>query len=180
MGVVEGESAGLVGDFRASESLFQLITQVAGRAGRAGTKGVVIVQTTMPDLPALRCAVRHDYESFVSDELAMRRTHGLPPFSRLTRIVLTHEREDTCRSQAEALVGRVEEAITRQGIESACVHGPDACPLPRLRGKYRYDLQIQSATASAMRDLLAHLGESGGLRGGKASVMVDVDPVAFG
>ena len=89
-------------DFRAHERLFQLITQVAGRAGRHDQAGTVVVQTTSPAIPALTFALNHDYESFVEAEMKSRQAVGLPPYSRLARVVLAHPREATARQEAEA------------------------------------------------------------------------------
>ena len=79
VGVLHADAEALGADFRAQERLFQLITQTAGRAGRDRTGGEVVVQTTTPDLPALRFALQHDYESFAAEELSGRRAAGLPP-----------------------------------------------------------------------------------------------------
>jgi primosomal protein N' (replication factor Y) len=179
VGVVHADAGGMAADFRAHERLFQLITQVAGRAGRADATGRVVVQTTTPELPALKYALQHDYESFAAAELRDRRRVGLPPFRRLARIVLAHARDETARREAEALWGRIREAITSLALEHADVLGPNPCVLSRLRGKYRYDLLVRTLNASALRELLHHLDESGGLRTKAESTIIDVDPVAL-
>ena len=179
VGVVDADPAAVAGDFRAEERLFQLITQVAGRAGRAGAAGQVVVQTTMPEMPALRFALRHDYESFAGHEIDLRRKVGLPPFRRLSRIVLSHERDATARQEAEALAERITEAISALALESTDVLGPNPCLLARLRGRYRHELLLRTLNASAMRQLLAHLQESKVLRTKAQSMIIDVDPVAL-
>ena len=179
VGVVSADAAALAGDFRGQERLFQLITQVAGRAGRAETSGRVVVQTTMPELPALQCALRHDYDSFATQELELRRKVGLPPFRRLARIVLSHARDETTRREAEAMVERIREVIARFSQEGTDVLGPSPCTLPRLRGKYRYELLIRTANASSMRALLGELQERKALKIKAVSTIIDVDPVSL-
>ena len=179
VGVIHGEPQGLATDFRAHERLFQLITQVAGRAGRGDAPGRVVVQTTMPEIPALTCALAHDYESFVADELPVRQKTGLPPFRRLARIVLAHPREATARGEAEALHGRVQEAIDSLAVPYADILGPNPCPLARLRGRYRYDLLLRTLGASDLRQLIHKLEESDALRTKAESILLDVDPVSL-
>jgi primosomal protein N' (replication factor Y) len=177
VGVIHADSAALAADFRAHERMFQLITQVAGRAGRADAPGRVVVQTTSPELPALRFALEHDYEAFAAAELALRKRYGLPPFRRLARIELSHEREATVRSEAEALARRIGEQMRAIRLEHAEVAGPNPCILPRLRGKYRYDLLIFVSTASDLRALLSGMHQENVLRTKLKSVVMDVDPV---
>jgi primosomal protein N' (replication factor Y) len=180
VGVVHADTSALAADFRAHERLFQLITQVAGRAGRADASGRVVVQTTNPALPALRYALEHDYESFVAEELGARRRVGLPPFGRLARVVLAHPREETARRQTEVLYERVREAIEELALSGAEVIGPTPCLLSRLRGKYRYDLLVRTPSASSLRQLMVHLEQSNALAAKVlGTVVVDVDPVSL-
>ncbi len=179
VGVVHADASGLASDFRASERLFQLITQVAGRAGRADASGRVVVQTTTPELPALRYALAHDYESFAEQEIPIRKQIGLPPFRRLARIILAHKREATARQEAEAVTGRVLDAIASLSLTHSDVLGPNPCTLARLRGKYRYDLLVRTANATTMRQLLSHLKQTNALRAKVESIIIDVDPVAL-
>jgi primosomal protein N' (replication factor Y) len=179
VGVVHADASGLASDFRASERLFQLITQVAGRAGRADASGRVVVQTTTPELPALRHALAHDYESFAADELPIRKQAALPPFRRLARIVVADRREGTARGEAEAIAGRVLDSLRSLSLSHSDVLGPNPCVLARLRGKYRYDLLVRTANATMLRELLAHLEELRALHSKADSILIDVDPVAL-
>jgi primosomal protein N' (replication factor Y) len=179
VGVVHADAAGLAADFRAHERLFQLITQVAGRAGRADATGQVVVQTSAPELPALRLALAHDYENFAGEELAVRRRVGLPPFRRLARIILSDRRESRVRAETAALVVRVTETIARLGLEHADVLGPNPCALARLRGQYRYDLLVRTHTATALRELMREMDQARALRTKAESTIIDVDPVAM-
>ncbi len=179
VGVIHADSAALGSDFRSHERLFQLITQVAGRAGRADAPGEVVVQTTAPALPALRFALEHDYESFAEQELPMREKVGLPPFRRLTRIELAHANERQTRKEAEELADRIGGVIKAMSLEQADVLGPNPCIMPRLRGRYRYDMLVRAKNASEMRSLLARLEAEGALRARVKSMIVDVDPVSL-
>lgn len=179
VGVIDADAPTLGSDFRAGERLFQLITQVAGRAGRASAGGRVVVQTTSPDLPALRFALTHDFEAFALAELDVRRRVLLPPFRRLARFVLSHEREQTAQAEAAALADRITGAIQALQLERADVLGPNPCALSRLRGQYRYDLLARTLTAGNLRELLAHLERSKALRTRAKSLVVDVDPVTM-
>ena len=170
--------AGLASDFRSQERLFQLLTQVAGRAGRAEAGGKVVVQTTMPDLPAIRFALTHDYTSFATEELELRRRVGFPPFGRLARIVLSHSREESAQEAATVLAGRARE-IVDTAARSASVMGPNPCPLARLRGRYRYDVLIRTSTAKDLRRLLGELRRKGSMSFRAVTIIIDVDPVAF-
>ncbi len=179
VGVVNADPVAMATDFRAHERLFQLITQVAGRAGRADAPGKVVVQTMTPGLPALTHALRHDYVAFAEAELQDRARVGWPPFSRLARIVLTHAREETARKEGETLAARIVSAIERQRLENADVLGPNPCALSRLRGKYRYDVLVRTEGAADLRRLMQDLDTAGQLRTKAESTIIDVDPVSL-
>ena len=179
VGVIHADTSALAGDFRAQERLFQLITQVAGRAGRADVPGQVVVQTTTPALPVLRYALKHDYQSFAAEELQTRRHVGLPPFRRLARIVLAHPREETVRREAVSMAQRICEVIESMSLRYADVLGPTPCMLSRLRGRYRYDLLLRTANATSMRQLIGHLEQSKALNTKADSIIIDVDPVSL-
>ncbi|MEK6798392.1 MAG: primosomal protein N' [Planctomycetota bacterium] len=197
VGVIDAEPSALSADFRAHERLFQLITQVAGRAGRADAPGQVVVQTADTTLPALRWAVAHDFAAFARQELSARQRIGWPPFRRLARIVVAHQRERTAQDAARALLERIYAAGSSpsyQRIEK--VHpnpaegltatpnniqilGPNPCALARLRSLYRYELLVLAPDAAALRSLLAQLESDGAFRTQAKSCIVDVDPVSF-
>jgi len=179
VGVVSADPVAMAVDFRAHERLFQLITQVAGRAGRADAPGQVVVQTTNPELPALGFALRHDYAAFATAELSDRERVGWPPFCRLARIILMHAREETAKAEGEAVADRIRTEIRSLALENGDVLGPNPCALARLRGKYRYDVLVRAADAADLRRLMAQLAADGALRTKAESTIVDVDPVAL-
>jgi len=179
VGVVHADIGGVAADFRAHERLFQLITQVAGRAGRADRPGRVIVQTTMPELTALQCAMAHDYPTFADQEIAVRNRVNLPPFSRLARLVLAEARESLVRQRAEDMARRFKELMTTESIMEAEVLGPHPCSHRRLRGKYRYDMLIRANDAGTLQRTMQAAAANGLLQGGAVSLIVDVDPVSL-
>jgi len=179
VGVVHADIGAFSADFRAHERLFQLITQVAGRAGRADAAGRVVVQTTTPDLPAFTFALKHDYESFAEAELASRRAIGLPPFRRLARIVVADRRDAKAGEEAESLAVRVRGSIAALALSHADVWGPTPCAIARLRGHYRHEIIIRTANATDLRALLSALQTANALRTKADSTIVDVDPVSM-
>ena len=137
-------------DFRSAERTFQLLTQVAGRAGRGENPGEVIMQSYDPDHPALRAAAAQDYAAFYAAEAGERRELRYPPFGHLVEIELRGAREDRVAS-AGAAVRRMLDPSPHSGIE---VLGPAPKPLARLRGEQRWHLLIRSTSRQRLRDLL--------------------------
>ena len=123
--------------------------------------------------------MNHDYEGFAAQELEIRAKVGLPPYRRLARIILAHEREEIVVREGTTLADRIRNAIASEGTGESDVLGPNPCALSRLRGKYRYDLLVRTPNASSMRRLLSRLTESGELRTKAQTTIVDVDPVAL-
>lgn len=179
VGVIGADISSSAPDFRAGERLFQLVTQVAGRAGRGDVAGDVVVQTMSPDSPSLRAAVRHDYDAFVADELAIRRHTHMPPFSRLARVVLSDEKEPRARDAAQTVAEHARKVIAESRIESADVLGPMPCVLTRLRKRYRYEFLIRADTSATMGAVIDRLRGEGLFRAAASRVIIDVDPVSL-
>jgi primosomal protein N' (replication factor Y) (superfamily II helicase) len=161
-------------DFRAAERTFQLITQVAGRAGRGSRPGRVIVQTLQPEHLSLRCAALHDYRTFVEHELAARRELGYPPFARLVQIRSEGENLQATERVARAIATHVE-SVAEKGVE---VLGPAPAPIERLRRRHRWQLLLRGRNGAAVRraaragrDTVRRQARTAGVR-----VLVDVDP----
>lgn len=163
-------------DFRASERTFQLLAQVAGRAGRAESPGEVVLQTFQPDHPAVRLAAQHDYESFYAEEILDREEVGYPPFARLVSVRVHAGAEADARSATQALA---ETARQHQSVEDGAVQvlGPAPAPLVRLRGRYHYRLLLKSPDRKLLRNVAAHLAAriDQGLPPAHASL--DIDPL---
>jgi primosomal protein N' (replication factor Y) (superfamily II helicase) len=139
VGVISADTQMLLPDFRASERTFQLLTQVAGRAGRGDLKGEVIIQTHHPDHYALRHVVRHDFVSFFVQELAARQEVGYPPFSRLILAEAKGKQENQVRIAAEKLGETL-----RRSLPPEAVLGPAPAVLSKIKGSYRWHVLLKS------------------------------------
>ena len=175
VGVISGDTALALPDFRAAERTFQLITQVAGRAGRGDAPGRVVLQTFMPDDPTIRSAIKQDYVGFAKTELAMRREVGLPPFSRMARIILRDEDSDKLFKLGEELAAQLVEANTALGSKVA-MKGPMPCAINRIAGYFRNQIVLSSPNAAPLQQLLGAVREKGHLARNER-IAVDVDPV---
>jgi primosomal protein N' (replication factor Y) len=193
VGVVLADTALHMPDFRSRERTFQLLAQVAGRAGRSEKGGRVIVQTHLPNDPAIKAAVRHDYETFALNELQERRAYGYPPFTRLARIVIRAKDQKLARAAAESVAdalrtearleiaegsGTGDAALTPHPF--ACsILGPAEAPLSKLEGYFRQHILLKAAGSEILSEFL--LGPAGEVIGKlkKADAVVDVDALAM-
>jgi primosomal protein N' (replication factor Y) len=166
VGVVSADTGLHLPDFRAAERTFQVLTQVAGRAGRGLLGGRVILQTYHPGHEAILAASRHDYEGFYRQELEHRRLLGYPPFQRLTRLVYRHPDPDRARREAERVGRLVRRGLEQSGDPSDLI-GPAPCFFDRVRGYSRWQVVLR---ASDPRPLIPPLPEGW---------IIDVDPVTL-
>ncbi len=169
VGVVAADTTLSLPDLRAAERTFQLLTQVAGRAGRSPLGGRVIVQTYAPEAYAVRFAARHDYEGFFQQEIAFRRQADYPPFYRLARLVYADTDPARSQAQAEEMHRTLEHHIARLGLPEVALGGPVPCFVTRVRGGYRWHIVVR---APRPQDLLRHVSFPLGWQ-------VDVDPVSL-
>jgi len=174
VGVVDADTALGIADWRCQERTFQLVAQVAGRAGRGREAGRVVVQTLSPDLPAIRAAADHDYQRFAAAELPVRRGAGLPPFTRAAWIVARDRDYDKAAHRAEAIA----HALAQWFGGRARVEGPAPAPLERAHDEYRVGVEVYARDAATLRAGLHALRASRGLVS-DAHVAIDVDPVAI-
>ncbi|RJP41941.1 MAG: primosomal protein N' [Phycisphaerales bacterium] len=179
VGVIHAEGLSASADFRFSEHLFQLLTQVAGRAGRSDIPGEVVIQSSMPDSPAVRLAAQHDYTTFAAAELHARRSIGYPPFARLVRFVVADEKDAAALAAADQIARRLKELLAAHELAAAHVTGPAPCALPRLRKKYRYDVLLRAASAADVAALRHDPAFAEATKVKVQSVQIDVDPVAL-
>lgn len=157
-------------DFRGAERTFQLLTQVAGRAGRGEKLGRVVIQTYHPDHYAIAAAAEHDVKRFVEGELSYRRAFRYPPFYRMALVRFEATREVAAIRAAE----QAAEAVPRRsGLH---LLGPTAAPIPRLRGRFRVHFLLLSSRRSALREGLAAVVEVRPPAGVRR--IVDVDPLS--
>ena len=172
VGVVGCDHALSMPDFRAAERVFQLMTQVSGRAGRGELPGRVVVQTYYPDHYAILAASTHDYTSFVERELKYRRWMHYPPFGVLANVLVQAEKlEEAAAWSAE--LGKWFQKTAPEGVR---VLGPCTAPVARIKGIYRFHLILKAASrralSAAMRGMLAHADAAGVPR---RNLIVDVD-----
>jgi primosomal protein N' (replication factor Y) len=177
VGVISGDTALALPDFRAAERTFQLITQVAGRAGRGDNPGRVVLQTFLPDDPTIQAAIRQDFAGFAKGELVSRREVGLPPFARMVRIVLRDQEQPKLSRMSEELAARLADAAMSEN-GAVKTKGPMPCAISRIAGYYRNQIVMTCATAGPLQRILAAVREKGGLAKSD-KIAVDVDPVSL-
>lgn len=147
VGVISADTGLHLPDFRAAERSFQLLTQVAGRSGRGHTAGEVVIQTLLPDDPALRAAASQNYATFARNELAQRQQAGFPPFGRL----IVFRWRGPCEQAVETGSQRGVQALRRDLDAAELVLGPAPAPLARLRGHYRWQALLRGPSVRRLR-----------------------------
>ncbi len=148
VGVVSADTALNLPDFRAGERTFQLLSQVAGRAGRGTLGGQVIIQTYSPEHYAIQAAAKHDYALFYDKEIAYRRQLHNPPFTQLASLVYTHANDVLCQREAERMQRLLIEERDSRGIANLSLIGPAPAFIHRLRGRFRWQLILRGAELS--------------------------------
>ncbi|MFB3921653.1 MAG: primosomal protein N' [Terriglobia bacterium] len=177
VGVVSADQGLGMPDFRAAERTFQLLTQVAGRAGRGEAPGRVLVQTFYPDHYAIRLAADQNYEGFYSKELRFRRMMHYPPCAALANVVAQGPKLD----QAAKVAGLIGHFLTRmeQRTKGLKVLGPSAAPLARIEGRFRIQFLLKGTSRAALNEILRRLVDHCEDKGiPPQSVMIDMDPVS--
>ncbi|HHT02517.1 MAG TPA: primosomal protein N' [Firmicutes bacterium] len=170
VGVVAADTALHLPDFRAAERTFQVLTQVAGRAGRGAQQGRVVIQTYNPDHFAIQMASRHDYRAFFARELRERQTWGFPPFGRLGKIICRGKKCDDVARLAEV----VAEAAEKAGVD---VLGPAPAPLERIKDVYRWQVLVRSHPGHPGFDAAVAAAMVAGREVGGGELSVDIDPM---
>jgi len=184
VGVVWADMSLNVPEFNAAERTFQLLAQVAGRAGRRSEPGRVVIQTHMPDHYAVRTALLHDYKGFFEQELEKRRALGYPPFSRIINVRISGRDWRRAEESAKALaaVARSSAAHEAKGQKGAdvTVLGPAQAPKGRLKGLYRYQFMLKGSPLSALRRVChAVMEERRRLATSGIRFDIDADPLNF-
>ena len=169
VGIVSADTGLNLPDFRAGERTFQLLSQVAGRAGRGTLSGEVIIQTHCPQHYAIRAAVSHDYSSFFKQEIAYRLKLNYPPFSQLARLIFCHANDVRCQREAERMKRLIIAVRDSTGTSNLSLIGPAPAFIHRLRGRFRWQLMLRgSELATFLSQLTIPQGWT-----------VDVDPVGL-
>lgn len=187
VGVITADSALNLPDFRAAEKTFQLLTQVAGRAGRHQLPGEVVIQSYTPEHYSIIHASSHDYLSFVKDELKHRKALHYPPYCRLILVTLSHEQLPLLVRMAENFAAAIKSESDRRGwfgsldrfdASALDILGPVASPIPRLKNRYRFQCMIKwrgtMDAVSLVRLVAEKLQDSA--RDSKLQISIDVDP----
>src|SRR5215467_14175623 len=174
VGVVGADSSLNMPDFRAAERTFQLLTQVAGRAGRGDLPGRVLIQTFYPGHYAIQDAVNQDYAAFFERELHYRRVMAYPPFTSLANVIV----RDRSLEQAIRWSNQLSQFFTRQESDEIRVLGPASAPLARLKSEYRFQFLLKSRKKAGLAKLLsAALSYADSKQIPETSLLVDMDPL---
>jgi primosomal protein N' (replication factor Y) len=168
VGVISADTALNLPDFRAAERTFQLLTQVAGRAGRGLLGGRVIVQTYNPSHYAVQAAARHDYAAFAERELLFRREQAYPPFRRLARLEYQHRKAEQARLAAQRLTKDLRATLVARGLSPEDLFGPAPAFFAKRRDLYRWQIILRAEDPA---EVLRHVKISAGWR-------IDIDPVS--
>ncbi len=167
VGVVSADYGLALPDYRAGERVFQLLTQVSGRAGRGLLGGKVILQSYQPQHYVIQAAARQDYAAFAERELAYRKEMGYPPYRRLARIVFSHASQERARQEAETAAARLRKILAEQGLRATSIIGPAPCFYARVDRHYRWQLLLRGPDPRAA---LRQLRPAPGWR-------IDIDPL---
>jgi len=168
VGVINADVSLHLPDFRAGERTFQVLSQVAGRAGRGPLAGQVIVQSYTPEHYAIGCAAKQDYLSFYKQEISLRRQYQTPPFSRLARLLYTNPNNALCQKEAQRMHLLLKEERDSWGMDITLI-GPSPAFIPRVRGRYRWQIILRGDDPVR---LLAKVSLPQGW-------VVDIDPVSL-
>ena len=181
VGVVNADVAMNLPDFRASERTFQLLTQVAGRAGRGEKGGEVIVQTALPNHYAIRCAVEHDYLRFAAQELEQRITPQYPPHVRLVNVLISGTAEGAVQEEADKSAHWMRALVDGVAPGKVTVTGPAPCPIDRIRGRWRWHYLLRSGSAKSLGLVCRHLQYRYDFKPGPSELrlIIDRDPVSL-
>ena len=175
VGVISADIGLGMPDFRAAERTFQLLTQVAGRAGRGDLPGIVLTQTINPDHYAVRMAATHDYQTFYEKELGFRRMMHYPPFTAMANLLVRSEKQEAALRLSTDL-GR----LLTPAPEKTRVMGPAEAPVPRLMNEFRYQLLIKATSRKALNALLVRARDFAlNNKWPATALVIDVDPMTL-
>jgi len=174
VGVINADTGLLLPDFRSAERAFQMLTQVAGRAGRSELGGEVILQTRNPDQPVIRFAREHDYHGFLERELPDRQVFHYPPFGRLIGVEFRGPREGTTQE-----VARQWTAGFRSAVPDLEVLGPEAAFVGRVKRQYRFQTLVKLTRRddpAAVKERLREADRAFGTPPKDHRIVIDIDP----
>jgi primosomal protein N' (replication factor Y) len=169
VGVVSADVGLNLPDFRSGERTFQLLEQVGGRAGRGPRGGRVVIQTYTPNHYAIEAAAAHDYDAFYQHEAGLRQRLGYPPFGRLARLVFAHTNAAHAQEQALRMAAVLRRECDVRGIPNLDVLGPAPALVPKVRGRYRWQITLRGGDPAELLGALSF----------PQSWTVDIDPVSL-
>ena len=178
VGVLAADSLLNTGDYRASERTFQLITQVAGRAGRGEVPGKVVIQTYNTEDFSILAACRHDYASFYKQEITVRQKLNYPPFTNIAVVVLSGVNDRLVLDRAKA--------VRKSILDTFCINegdplvlGPARAPLSKIKGKYRWRIVIKCKSMDKLINGLSKVSDGfyGGSKRSGVELSVDINPL---
>ena len=175
VGIISADTCLYLPDFRSNERTFQLISHVAGRAGRSVKKGMVFVQTFLANQPAIQFALSGDFEGFVKEELKHRKACNLPPFWRLAALVMRDRNFDKLEAACKMMREKIDNIIEQNGLK-ANVRGPMPAVISRIQRFHRVQIIIQAPEAATVQQLFSRLRASGPVQP-RVKVAIDIDPV---
>ncbi len=176
VGIIVADTCLYLPDFRANERTFQLISHVAGRAGRSVKKGVVFVQTFLPDQPAIQFALKNDFDGFVKEELKHRKACNLPPFWRLAALIMRDRNFDKLQTASVVIRRKVDDIIRRDDLRIT-VRGPMPAVISRIQRFHRMQIIIQAPYAETIQRLFTTLRTDLRRLRPVVKVAIDIDPV---
>ncbi|HWQ05749.1 MAG TPA: primosomal protein N' [Feifaniaceae bacterium] len=180
VGVVAADATLMIPDYRSTERTFQLLTQVAGRAGRDENPGRVVIQTYSPAHPAIRFAKTHDYKSFYVYELEQRKKAVFPPFSLFVRILFSGEDEialqKTVSQYSEALREQLAERLGEHAAKDILLYSASPAPIKRKQGVYRFQILIKLLRTARLSDAIQTIYAFAGDHRSELFTMIEVNP----
>lgn len=194
VGVIAADTSLNLPDFRASEQTFSLLTQVAGRSGRAELEGKVIIQTYMPEHYCISAAQKHDYLGFYAQEVEARGALQYPPFSHVGTLLLRGKDEKQIEEAAHAVEAQLQTWLTDQAstaqadeiegdVEASEVEilGPAPAPLSKIEGKFRWHFLLRSNSVESISQLLKHLTDEPpvAIKSNAIEFVIDIDPTSI-
>jgi len=173
VGIVNADIGLGMPDFRAAERTFQLLTQAAGRAGRGGLPGIVVLQTINPEHYAVRFSAVQDYELFYAKELQFRKVMRYPPFASLANVIFRSEKQE----EALRMSGEIAELL-KDEKDGVRILGPAEAPVPRVNKEFRYQMLVKAAQRKRLAEILDRIRKLATDRNWPAtSLVIDVDPL---
>ncbi|HEY0152437.1 MAG TPA: primosomal protein N' [Longimicrobium sp.] len=181
VGVINADVGINLPDFRATERTFQLLTQVAGRAGRGPKGGEVFIQTALPSHYAIESATDHDFIGFAGRELEARREPSYPPHSRLVNVVISGLEEAPTQELAVAAAEWVQGLLATRKLTEVALVGPAPCPIDRIRNRWRWHFLLRSGSSKLLGEVARYFHERFDIPKNKADLRLalDRDPVAL-